>query len=246
MKDYLISQHKILAFVIFFMSIQKFSLAQKDAQAIYDGNKFYKSGDIEKAALEYRKSLQINAANKKANYNLGSSIYRAGVGVKEGKIKVPLQKKMTPDSLAGLMLDEAAQNFAVVANSISSKDTLHNVWHNIGNCYLKKKDYQQAVDAYKKSLKLNPKDEDTRYNLAYALKNMPPKQNKGGGGQNNQNKKEEDKKDKQKNADPKPNDMDKNQAEQLLKALMNKEQKLHDNKKMKQEDPSKTTVDKDW
>ena len=56
------------------------------------------------------------------------------------------------------MLDQAAQNFAVVANSISNKDTLHQAWHNIGNCYLQKKDFQQAVDAYKKSLKYNPKD----------------------------------------------------------------------------------------
>ena len=157
---------------------------------------------------------------------------------------MPLQAKMTPDSLSKLIFDEAAQNFAAVANNISNKDTLHQAWHNIGNCYLQKKDYQQAVDAYKKSLKYNYKDEETRYNLAFALKNLPKQNKKGGGG--SQNKKEEDKNDKNKNAQPKPNNITKDQAEQLLKALMNKEQKLQDKRKQKQQNADKTTVDKDW
>lgn len=220
--------------------------AQQDAKEIYNGNKAYKSGDIIESSLKYRAALKANPNNQKANFNLGNSLYKNAYDIKTGKVKVPLQAKMTPDSLSKLIFDEAAQNFATVANNISNKDTLHQAWHNIGNCYLQKKEYQQAVDAYKKSLKYNPKDEETRYNLAYALKNLP-KDKKGGGGQNQQqNKKEEDKKDKDKNAQPKPNEISKDQAEQLLKALMNKEQKLQDKRKQKQEDSGKTTVEKDW
>jgi hypothetical protein len=40
--------------------------------------------------------------------------------------------------------------------------------------------------------------------------------------------------------------MNKEQAEQLLKALMNQEKKLQDKRKQKQEDAGKTSVDKDW
>jgi len=40
--------------------------------------------------------------------------------------------------------------------------------------------------------------------------------------------------------------MSKDQAEQLLKALMRDEKKLQDKRKQKQEDASHTTVDKDW
>ena len=36
----------------------------------------------------------------------------------------------------------------------------------------KKKEYQKSVDAYKNALKNNSKDEDTRYNLAYAQKKL--------------------------------------------------------------------------
>jgi tetratricopeptide (TPR) repeat protein len=182
-----------------------------------------------------------------AKYNLANSLYKNALLIKNKSIKIPSDSKITPDSLSKLMLDQAAQNFAVVANSISNKDTLHQAWHNIGNCYLQKKDFQQAVDAYKKSLKYNPKDEDTRYNLAYALKNMPKdKKNGGGNKQKQQNKKEDSKNDKDKKAQPQQNKMSKEQADQLLKALMNSEKKLQDKRKQKQEDGANPNIEKDW
>lgn len=220
--------------------------AQKDAKELYEGNDFYHSGKLPESSAKFAKALELNPNNKKANFNLGTALYKNAMLIKSGALNLPANSKMTPDSLSKLVFDQAAQNFAVVANSVSDKDTLHQSWHNIGNCYLQKKDYQQAVDAYKKSLKYNSKDEETRYNLAYALKNLP-KEKKGGSGQQNkpQNKKEEDKKDKNKNATPQQSQMNKEQAEQLLKALMNNEKKLQDKRKQKQSaDQSK--LDKDW
>ncbi len=219
--------------------------AQQDAKELYDGNDFYHSGKVPESSAKYAKALELNPNNKKANFNLGTALYKNALLIKSGALNMP-NTNITPDSLSKLVLDQAAQNFAVVANSVSDKDTLHQSWHNIGNCYLQKKDYQQAVDAYKKALKYNPKDEDTRYNLAYALKNLP-KDKKGGGGKQNQpqNKKDEDKNDKNKNSSPQQNQMNKEQAEQLLKALMNNEKKLQDKRKQKQSaDQSK--LDKDW
>jgi len=188
----------------------------------------------------------LNPSNRKANFNLGNALYKNAMLIKSGEMTVPPNANMTPDSLSNLILDQAAQNFAVVANSVSNKDTLHRAWHNIGNCYLQKKDYKQAVEAYKKALRFDPKDEDSRYNLAYALKHLP-KEKKGGGGssQQQQNKKEEDKNDKNKNSSPKKEDMDKQQAEQILKALMNAEKKLQDKRKQKQ-DSQNTNTEKDW
>ncbi len=220
--------------------------AQKDAQRIYEGNNLYHSGKFPESTQLYTKAIEANPNNKKANFNLGNSLYRNAELVKSGVVPMPPGTKITPDSLSKLIFDQAAQNFAVVANSVSNKDTLHQAWHNIGNCYLKKKEYQQAVDAYKKSLKYNDKDEETRYNLAYALKNLPKDKKNGGGGSNQQqNKKEEDKKDQQKNAQPQQNQMNKEQAEQLLKALMDNEKKLQDKRKQKA-DANTSNKEKDW
>lgn len=230
--------------IIILFCVTGFLFAQKDAMNIYDGNKMYYGGKTIQSTELYREALKINPNNQKAHFNLGNSLYKNALEIKASKQNlIQGGKKVTTDSLANLVFDEAAGSFAQVANSISSKDTLHQAWHNIGNCYLQKKDYQQAFDAYKKSMKYDPKDEETRYNMAYALKNIP-KDKKGGGGSSNQ--KEEDKKDKNKNSAPQQNQMNKEQAEQLLKALMNQEKKLQDKRKQKQEDAGKTSVDKDW
>lgn len=221
--------------------------AQKDAKDIYYGNQLYYSGKTAESSDLYRQALKENPNNTKAHFNLGNALYKSGQQIKASKqVFVQAGKKVTSDSLASLVFEEAAQNFATVANTISDKDTLHRAWHNIGNCYLQKKEYQQAVDAYKKSLKYNPKDEETRYNLAYALKHLPKENKKGGGGNKPpQNKKEENKKDQNKNSAPQQGDMSKEQAEQLLKALMNSEKKLQDKRKQKTE-MEKNSVEKDW
>ncbi len=223
-----------------------FCSAQKDAEYIYDGNNLYNSGKVPESSTKYTRALELNPNNRKANFNLGNALYKNALMVKSGALVMPQSTKMKPDSLAGLIFDQAAQNFAVVANSVSDKDTLHMAWHNIGNCYLQKKEYQQAVDAYKKALKYNPKDEETRYNLAYALKNLPKEKKGGGGGQSNQQQKKEDKKDDKSKPQQQQNQMSKEQAEQLLKALMDSEKKLQDKRKQKQEDASNGKVEKDW
>lgn len=228
-------------FILVFGSMYVF--AQKDAQLIYEGNDHYITGKTFESTELYRNALKENPHNAKAHFNLGNSLYKNAFAIKGSKENfIQAGKKVTPDSMASLVFEEAAQSFAQVANSVSDKDTLHRAWHNIGNCYLQKKEYKNAVDAYKKSLKFNPKDEETRYNLAYALKNMP-KDKQGGGGQNQQDQKEN--KNDQKNPQPK-NEMSKDQAEQLLKALMREEKKLQDKRKQKQEDAGNTTVEKDW
>lgn len=234
----------ILLFSCFLAGLS--SLAQNDAKNVYYGNKLYYSGKTIESTDLYRQALKENPNNQKAYFNLGNSLYKNALQIKASRETIMQGKnKVSPDSLANLVFDEAAQSFANVANTISDKDTLHRAWHNIGNCYLQKKDYQQAVDAYKKSLKYNPKDEETRYNLAYALKHMP-KDKKGGGGGSGKPQNQEDKKDQKKNSAPQQGDLSKEQAEQLLKALMNSEKKLQDKRKQKPEEMNKNSVEKDW
>ncbi len=230
----------LLAFVLSNSNV----LAQKDAMSLYEGNRFYFDSNYVQSTYAYREALKINPKNYKANFNLGTALYRNGKEIKNTKQGILQGKqKISPDSLANLVFEEAAQNFAVVANTVSDKDTLHRAWHNIGNCYLQKKDYEQAITAYKKALKFNSKDEETRYNLAYALKNRPPKQNKGGGGQDqNQDQKNQ----QQKQQQQQQQQINKEDAERLLKALMNAEKKAQEKRKQKQEDASKSDPDKDW
>lgn len=235
--------------IIILFFITNFMYPQKDAENIYDGNKLYYSDNVGKvieSAEKYSKALEINPGNNKAYFNLGNSLYKKALLIKTGKISIPPNIKMTPDSLSKSLLDQASQNYAVVANSISNKDTLHKTWHNIGNCYLQKKEYKEAINAYKKALKLNTKDEETRYNMAYALKNLPKenKNNKNDKKQNEKNDKKQNEKKDEKKPQPQQNEISKEQADQLLKALMNSEKKLQG--KRKQENSEKNKLEKDW
>jgi Ca-activated chloride channel family protein len=223
-----------MAFVMFFAN----AFAQEDARLIYEGNTKYYDSNYVYATAAYREALKKNPKNYKASFNLGNAMYRNAGEIKNTKVGILQGKqKVSPDSLANLVYEEAAQSFAIVANTVSDKDTLHRAWHNIGNCYLMKKDWDQAITAYKKALKFDPKDEATRYNLAYALKNRPPKQNKGGGGNQNQQQQQQQQQQQK---------ISKEDAERLLKALMNAEKKTQDRRKQKQEDASKSNPDKDW
>jgi Ca-activated chloride channel homolog len=215
--------------------------AQNDARSVYDGNLHYKSGRMGDAVMNYREALEANPSNRKATFNLGDALYKSAIDIRSGKMQAPVNATITPDSIAGMMFDKAAENFAVVANSVSDKDTLHRAWHNIGNCYLQKKDYRNAVEAYKKSLRFDPKDEETRYNLAYALKNLPPEKKGGGGGAQQKQQQQQQKQEQKKQQ----NEMSKEQAEQLLKALMDAEKRLQDKRKQRPEDAQKD-VEKDW
>jgi len=227
--------------ILIFVFCGLVSLAQKDAEQIYEGNKLYHSGKIAQSAPLYSKALELNPNNRKANFNLGDALYKNAMEIKKSKMRASGQK-MSNDSIANMLFDQAAQNFALVANSVSDKDTLHRAWHNIGNCYLQKREFKQAVEAYKKSLRYDPKDEETRYNLAYALKNLP-KEEKGGGGQQQQQ--QDQQQDQQKKQQKQEQQMDKQQAEQLLKALMDQEKKLQEKRKQSSQTQQRD-VDKDW
>lgn len=231
------------------------SYAQQEKKVLHDGNKSYFGGKVLESSNLYKKALKENPNYYKANFNLGDALYQTASLIRTGKVPVP-DKRMTPDSAANLVFDQAAEQFEVTAKSTANTDTAQKAWHNYGNAKLQQKNYEDAVMGYKKALKLNPKDEDTRYNLAYAqrkLKEQQKNQNKNQD-QNKQNQdKQQQEKDKEKVNNPndqdkqeaQPPQMSKEQAEQMLNALKNSEknnQKLRD----KKGEGQRKNVDKDW
>ena len=93
---------------------------------------------------------------------------------------------------------EAVPQYELSAKTATDKFTKAEAYHNIGNAMMETKNYQRAVDAYKNSLRNNPNDDETRYNLAVAQKLLEKEkqENKDDKNKDNKDKKDKDKKDK--------------------------------------------------
>ena len=222
-------------------------LSQNEKKAVHHGNESYNSGKTAEAANYYRKSLKEKPDYRKANFNLGDALYKTALDIKSKKIKTP-DPRMTPDSAANIVFDQAAEQFEVVAKSVSNADTIQKAWHNYGNARLQQKNYEDAVSAYKKALKINPKDEDTRYNLAYALNQLKKQQQQQGQNQQQQQQQQQQQKenqDKKEQKQPQPEELSKEQAEQILNALKNSEKKSQGEKK-KVQSGNVVKPEKDW
>lgn len=233
--------------------------AQKEKIVLRKGNDAYQSGKPMEASNYYKNSLKEKQTYYKANFNLGDAYYKTADLIKTGKIAIP-NKRMTPDSAANLVYNQAAEQFEVVAKSVSNADTIQKAWHNYGNAKLMQKNYEDAIYGYKKALRLNSKDEDTRYNLAYAQQKLAEQQkNQNKDDKKDQNKKDQDKKDQEKKDKEDVNNkndkekqeaqqpqMSKEQAEKMLNALKNEEKKMQALRKKKGDPANKVKVEKDW
>ena len=91
--------------------------AQKEKMALRKGNDAYYGGKPLEATSYYKKSLKEKQSYYKANFNLGDSYYKTAELIKSGKMPAP-NKRMTPDSAANIMFDQAAE--LIVSEQIGS------------------------------------------------------------------------------------------------------------------------------
>ncbi len=183
----------------------------------FEGNKLYKDKKFKDAEQKYKNSIKIlnkdaendnndkSIINKKeiAKFNLGNAAYK---------------QDSTNNSI---------DSYLDIVNSTKNKELKSKAYYNLGNSYLKDKKYQESINAYINSLKNNPEDKDTKYNLEYARQMLATqeKQNQ----QNKDNKEDKDSKNKQdQNKDSKDNKDGKDNKDS--KDQQNKDDKNKDGK----------------
>ena len=130
----------LLLIILLGLSINSF--AQTDRQFVRDGNRLYHKKAYDKAEIMYRKAISKNPSNSQAVYNLGCALM--------------MQSK---DSAAVVQYQNAAK---IEKNKLR----LASVYHNIGVICQNHRMYDEAIKAYEQSLRNNPKDNETRYNLS--------------------------------------------------------------------------------
>lgn len=216
---------------------------------IRSGNRAYKDSLFDRAELKYRKAVDLDAASVDAKYNLANALYY----------------RLITDSVPGDQFTQLCQEIIDQYNAAGENETDKNVkaavCHNLGNTYYLrglyeiqtqqqtiKETYAACIDAYKNALRNNPADDETRYNLTKAkaiYNSIPP-------GQNDQNQQQQqDQQQQQQDQQQQPpqqqdqQDISKENAEQILQALMQDEKDLQE-KVQKQDLPNKRKHEKDW
>ena len=141
------SKRYLLSIVFCFCCHYIFS--QTDVRPIIEkGNAFYNKNDFKNAAVQYKHACQLDSLSFDAWYNFGNALFQ-----------------MKKYILSTEAYDKALK--------LTSDKTLKaNILHNVGNIACEQGQYEKAVNFYKQSLLLNPKDDDTRYNLAFAQKQL--------------------------------------------------------------------------
>jgi Ca-activated chloride channel family protein len=225
------SKKKVVTVLLLIMTVC--ASAQTDRQYIRQGNKQFNAGDFANAEVSYRKAIEKNPKNPQAVYNLGNALMA--------------QQK---DSAAVEQFENAAK---LETNPLRK----YRSFHNLGVICQTHKMYGEAIEAYKNALRLNPNDDETRYNLVLCKhQKQQQDQNKQNQDQKDNQKKddkqeqqkqdqEKDKKDQQKQEQPKPQ-MSKENAEQLLNAAIQNEKQTQDRLKKAQQQPQRRNIQKNW
>ena len=206
-----------------------------DRDYLRSGNKLYNDSLFIKAEVDYRKALDINPKSTDAMFNLGNALL--------------MQQKVK----------EAMEQYESVSKVEKDKSKLAEIYHNMGVILQSAKQYPQCIEAYKESLRNNPKDNETRYNLALAQKMLKDQQqNQQNQDQQqqqqdqkedkqDQNQNQQDQKDQQQQQQQQQNknEMSKENAQQLLNAVMQDEKNVQEKVK-KQIQIQGKKLDKDW
>ena len=120
-----------------------------------------------KAEQLLRKSTAVDTTYADAPYNLGTHLYQEN------------------------HIEEAFGHLKEAAQRTQQPDLIHKTHHNIGNIYMQKDEFENAVEAYKQALRNNPEDDQTRYNLALAKQKQQEQQEQNKDQQDDQQKDQE-------------------------------------------------------
>src|SRR5258706_4164708 len=138
--------------MIILLILQTIVVAQPVNNYIQKGNDAYHKGDFTNAIENYKNALRKEPENNTARFNLANALQ------KQNEIE---DSKKNYDEVI-----EKADNTSIRAES----------QYNKALAYIKEKDLQNAIAAFKESLKQNPSDDDARENLQKALDELKKRQ----------------------------------------------------------------------
>lgn len=221
---------------LFLLIFSLTAMAQTDRDYIRRGNRLMRDSVYDKAQVEYQKAIEKDNTNPISHFNLGNALL--------------YQNKA----------EDAMKEYETAARLEKDKTRLAQIYHNMGVVLQSAKQFDKAVACYRNSLRNDPTNDETRYNYALSLFQLKKNQ----GGQDNQDqqkddkgqdekkeqeqqqqKQEQDKKDEQQQQ-PQPEQMSRENAEQMLNAAMQDEKATQEKIQKAQQKRQQKQLQKQW
>ena len=204
---------------------------------MHQGNALFRAGQYDRAEKYYLLVLKSQPHNSRAHFNLADTYVAKG-------------NPGAADSL-----------YNIVTQSEKNKQVRSMAWHNRGyicqtaalhDAQKQQQLLRQAIEHYKQALRLNPNDNDTRYNLALCQRQLKKGNSQSQQQQQEQQQKQENQPDndkqKQQQSQSQTNnprqDDDRQQTEQYLNLARQAERRALE--KLKSMQPRQKSLDKNW
>ena len=166
--------YRLLYIVFLFAALGASAQDMPERSEVRRGNRQYNKGNYEKSIERYERALEAAPESFEARYNLGNALYKAE------------------------RFDKAEQTMRqAAADTLRTDDERAQAFYNLGNAQFKQQKYKEALESYKQSLRLNPSDQEAKYNYAYTKRLIDDDENGGGGGGDDKNQDKDQNKEQQ-------------------------------------------------
>lgn len=172
----------------------------------------FREGDFDKAIQLYSDMLAEKSGDENLKFNLGSAFYKKGTF-------------------------NAARSGFEDALTIEDSQTKSKVYYNLGNTLFKMNKAGESLEAFKRAIKLNPEDEDAKYNYEF-VKSLIEEQENDQEGDQNEEEENEDSEEKDE-TDKSENDSDKKEEEEEKGNEQRQEEQNRQNQQQKEKERSR-------
>jgi tetratricopeptide (TPR) repeat protein len=250
--------------IILFLGSAVFSPAfsQAERKHIRQGNGHYEEGEYKKAEESYIQAMEKKPGSFEGAFNMGNATYRQGryedaSNQFELTAKKEADKEATARSyhnlgnslLQGKQYEKSIEAYKnALRNDPSDNDTKYNLAYAQQMLAKQQQQEQEQNQDNKDQEEQKDKDKDKQEQENKDKQDQKDQQEKDQGQKDQQNKGEEEKKDQKQEGkqQPRPDQISKEDAQRLLEALKNDEQKLQEKLKKKKLKATKIKIEKDW
>jgi len=221
------------------IGLTELAYTQSSTELLQDGDRQYENQDFIAAEELYRKAGQ-EETSLASTYNLGNSTFK--------------QERF----------EEAVEHYLNATRKTEDKVQNSDIYYNLGNAYFNNQKLDDAIEAYKQAIRLNPANEEARYNLAYCkemkkmMQQQPQDQQQNSDQQKEQQENQEDQQSEQDSTNQQqPQEggsfdstrlekqtLDSLDAAKLLQIIQAEEQKVQE--KLRKFNSNRKKPDKDW